>query len=590
MSSERTRLVLVAIAMLGVGYALGARSAPPAFVAEIGIPPAPSPQDAAPVDTRTVDSILSALPAAAASASEAAPPRRDTTELLDRVKTLDATLASLARALGKPQDYRAASAVLDDLAAFEATSSRRSSLVKELAEDAAGLAPPPELAEGLRERARAIERTGALGLSVRGVPQDVTYLPVAAPSASGTEPTRFQGVALGADASGPRIVFRSSRGGVERKVEIFEDSKRHKDVARVSWSEKDGPVRLVRTAALAPAGETWRWFAERLWAKGAVEHDALEQLVARPLARPPRRAWIDWLRRHIDLPRNRDLGEEYGPPPPLTRLNPLLLMDSKARPASLDRADLVVDPERRDPPVALVGKGPFVLVASNCVAVYDNAWRWLVFDAAHRRVVDHAELAPATDSEANVEHVQWEFFPEPERFPQMRQGDLVDALQATSLERTRQAMSLLTLPGEVTDLGLELRRKVGGMLTQDGLEALRLRNEVLDRMRKLDALGHLLLDEDGSSHYERAHDRAKIETMVEIVDLIVKMIEEGRDGPSEYLLRDERVKTLLFHPPAGRTERDRLRKLFREKFRPWSVRFRRSFSGLATQWYEEDGG
>jgi hypothetical protein len=50
------------------------------------------------------------------------------------------------------------------------------------------------------------------------------------------------------------------------------------------------------------------------------------------------------------------------------------------------------------------------------------------------------------------------------------------------------------------------------------------------------------------------------------------------------------VKTLLFHPPAGRTERDRLRKLFRERFRPWSVRLSRSFHGIATQWYEEDGG
>src|SRR5436853_6957699 len=108
-------------------------------------------------------------------------------------------------------------------------------------------------------------------------------------------------------------------------------------------------------------------------------------------------------------------------------------------------------------------------------------------------------------------------------------------------------------------------------------------------MRKLDALGHLLLDDEGSSYYERAHDRAKSATMVEVVDLIVKMIEEGRDGPAEYLMRDERVKGLLFHPPAGRTERDRLRKLFREKFRPWTVRLKRSLSGVGTQWYEEDG-
>src|SRR5581483_8797319 len=131
-------------------------------------------------------------------------------------------------------------------------------------------------------------------------------------------------------------------------VEIFEDAKRRRDVVRVSWSEKDGPVRLVRTAELGAAGEAWRWFAERLWTKGSVEHDALEQLVARPLAHPPRPGWIDWLRRHLDLPRNRNLGEEYGPPPALSRLNPLILIDPRARPASLERSDLVVDPERRD--------------------------------------------------------------------------------------------------------------------------------------------------------------------------------------------------------------------------------------------------
>src|SRR5437588_309981 len=47
----------VGLAMLAVGYVLGALSAPPAFVAENGIPPAPA---AAPVDTQTVDSILAA--------------------------------------------------------------------------------------------------------------------------------------------------------------------------------------------------------------------------------------------------------------------------------------------------------------------------------------------------------------------------------------------------------------------------------------------------------------------------------------------------------------------------------------------------
>lgn len=572
--------------MLGMGYALGLKSAPPAAEPLPAPPPATGPST-----PPSVASILSGIDATSSAAVTTRDPALVRAQL-ERLALLDRELATLAGSLARPQEYRSVAAVLDDLAAWDASRTRRDALVRELGADAATAPPVPELAQGLRERARAIERAGALGLPVRGVPADVSYLPVAAPQTSGNEPTRFQGVALGTDSNGPRIVFRTARGDVERRVEIREDPTRRRDIVRVFYADKEGPVRLVRSSELAARGESWRWFAERLWTRGAVEHEELEQLVARPLARPPHPGWIDWLRRHLDLPRNRDLGEEYGPPPPLSRLNPMLLIDPKARPASLDRADLVVDPERRDPPIALVGRGPFVLVAANCVAVYDNTWRWIVFDPAHRRVVDHAEIpAPAhADDATAVDHVQWEFLPEPERFPQTREGDLVEALQSTALERTRQAMSLITLPGEVTDLGADLRRKVGGALTQDGLEALRLRNEVLDRMRKLDALGHLLLDDDGSSYYERAHDRAKIETMVQVVDLVARMIEDGRDGPAEYLMRDERVKTLLFHPPAGRSERDRLRKLFREKFRPWSVRLRRSLDGLPTQWYEEDGG
>src|SRR5207248_2324259 len=147
------------------------------------------------------------------------------------------------------------------------------------------------------------------------------------------------------------------------------------------------------------------------------------------------------------------------------------------RPAVLERGDLVVDPERREPPVVVTGRGPFVLIAANAIGVYDSAWRWLVFDSAGRRVVDHAELTTG-----EVEHVRWDFLPEPERFPQARRGDLVDALLATTLERTRQALAIVSLPGEIAAMGQELRSKVGGALSQDGLDALRLRNEVLDRM------------------------------------------------------------------------------------------------------------
>jgi hypothetical protein len=595
-AKERTRAVFLSVAMLAIGYVLGTKSPRPTSVPEAPSPSAPGPgaaSSAAPVETESVATILAGIAREASSSGTAPVASHDPAyvrERLERARSLEKELETLASSLARPQDYRSVSAVLDDLGAWDAARARRDAVARELAGDVPPLEPVPELSPGLRERARLIERAGALGLTVRGVPQDVHYLPVAAPSPGASEPTRFQGVALGSDSAGPRIIYRTARGDSERCVELTEDAARRRDVVRVSYSDRDGPVRLVRTSELGPAGGAWRWFAERLWTRGYVEHDELEQLVARPLAHAPHPGWIDWLRRHLDLPRNRDLGEEYGPPPALGRLNPLLLIDPKARPAYLERPDLVVDPERRDPPIALAGRGPFVLVAANAVAVYDNAWRWIVFDPARRRAVDHAELAAASDSDAAVEHLEWEFRPEPERFPQTREGDLVDALQSTALERTRQAMSLITLPGEVTDLGAELRRKVGGALTRDGLDALQLRDQILDRMRKLDALGHLLLDDDGSSYYERAHDRAKIETMVEVVDLIVRMIEDGRDGPAEYLMRDERVKTLLFHPPAGRSERDRLRKLFRQKFRPWSVRVSRMLDGLPTQWYEEDGG
>jgi hypothetical protein len=139
-------------------------------------------------------------------------------------------------------------------------------------------------------------------------------------------------------------------------------------------------------------------------------------------------------------------------------------------------------------------------------------------------------------------------------------------------------------------MGQELRSKVGGALTRDGLDAIRLRDEVLDRMRKLDAIAHLLLDDDGVTHYEMAHDRAKLQTTRDVVEVVARMIEDGHEGPAEYLLRDDKMKLLLFHSPATKSDRDRLRKAFREKFRPWSVRVRRSLDGTPTQWYEEPDG
>jgi hypothetical protein len=595
--SSRARRVLTGLGGVALGYALGVLSATPRTSAPETTPSSPvsvaavvtvsSPDASAGASTGVASDGTAAPSTEVAALPQERPRGPDPQETVARIGSLDDELAGLAKALTQPQSYSSARAVLDDLAAYETARTRRDSLARSLPDERRSSLPPvPELRAGLRERARAIERAGALGLAVRGVPQDVTYLPVSAPSPDGrgSELTTFAGVALGVEPAGPRIVFRTLKGDVERRVSVLEDAKSAHDVLRVEYAERDGPVRVSRLSQLGPIGQTWRSFSERLWTRGFVEHDELEQLVGGPLAHPPRPGWIDWLRKHVDLPRNRDLGEEFGPAPPLPRTNPLLLSNARARPAVLERGDLVVDPERAEPPVVLTGRGPFVLLAANAVGVYDSAWRWLVFDAAMRRVVDHAELAAG-----EVEHVRWDFLPEPERFPQARRGDLIDALLATALERTRQALALLSLPAEVAAMGQELRAKVGGVVSQDGLEALRLRNEILDRMRRLDAIGHLLLDDDGVTHYEMAHDRAKLETTSEVVEVIARMIEDGHEGPAEFLLRDDRVKSLLFHTPATKSDRDRLRKLFRAKFRPWSVRVRHSLAGLPTQWYEEDG-
>jgi hypothetical protein len=152
----------------------------------------------------------------------------------------------------------------------------------------------------------------------------------------------------------------------------------------------------------------------------------------------------------------------------------------------------------------------------------------------------------------------------------------------------RQAFALLVLPAEVSSLALELRKKIGGLLSADGLEALRLRDEVVGRHKRLDALAHLLLDDDGITWYERGLDRAKRETAAEVQEVILRMIEAGRDGPAEYLMRDERMKALLFHPPVAREDRDKLRRLFRERFRTFGTRVARTFRGDQTHWYDED--
>src|SRR5262249_49730866 len=159
---------------------------------------------------------------------------------------------------------------------------------------------------------------------------------------------------------------------------------------------------------------------------------------------------------------------------------------------------------------------------------YDVVWRWLVFDAAKRRVVDHAELEAG-----EAEHIAWDFFPEPEKFPAERRGDLTDAPRAQAQERGRQAFAPLVLPTAGRALAPELRKKIGGVLSADGLEALRLREEVVGRHKRLDALAHLLLDDDGINWYERGLDRAKHETASEVIEVIERMIEAGRDGPAE---------------------------------------------------------
>src|SRR5581483_10818530 len=150
---ELARLALVGLATLGLGYALGAQSAD-SILAPLAAP------------------VPSSAPAAVASEGPSPAALEARREKLERVKTLDGEIATLARALARPQDYRTATAVLDDLGAFEASCARRAALTRELGEAGAALAPVPDLPAGLRERARAIEGAGALGLAVRGVPQD----------------------------------------------------------------------------------------------------------------------------------------------------------------------------------------------------------------------------------------------------------------------------------------------------------------------------------------------------------------------------------------------------------------------------------
>lgn len=568
------------VAGVGIGLALGLRLGPerssPAPV--LAVVTAAKPGDAAPVVEAPAETTPAPTPTSPEAELMRESPRR--AELAAALEVNEGELRALARALSDPTAYRHVRAVLADLESYDAAARRRDELYRRSGETAP---PPPPLPAGLRERAHELSATRAsvLLLPIDDAPRGVEVL---AASLGETSAAPRPGVVLGNDGPLRTVTFRTRAAGVERTVSISEDPQASCDRLRVTFASVGGPVTFARSSRLsAPAGKAWEDLIAFLWERGSVPFHALESLVSGgDAALPSRRGgWIDWVRRHVGLPANPELHEPAGPPLPLPADNPLLLVGDQgdAQPTLLERPDLELDPDGEQPPLLSPARGPLVLLAKNGVGVFDGGWRWLVFDQERARAVEHLP-----DAGPGGGHVRWELFPDPERSRLGRGVELSRALAQLAQERTRQALALILLRREATSLEREMEGRIGGMYTADGLAALRLHDEVVDRHRRLQALSHLLLDTEGAARSDRALEEARRRAVGRLVGLIEAQIEAGRAGPAEYLLREDRIKAILLQAPQA--HRLRLCQAFRDRFRPWHRRLVDAFVGGPRQWYE----
>lgn len=582
-----TRDLAVLVAGMGLGLAIGLRRAPDAT------PPSASTASVVASTTESGYGTSTVVDEARPTAPPAAPappqpegsgrPRDSRrAELAAAVEVNEGELRALARALADPASYRHVRAVLGDVESFEAALRRRDELYRQL-----GQAPPapPALPSGLRERARelAAGRSSELVLEVAGAPAGVEVLrpPATATGAIAPRP----GVVLANDGPVRTVAFRTRARGRERTVEVREDPQAGCDLLRVTYATTGGPPTFVRVARLVgPPGKAWQDLIAHLWERGAVPFHALEALAdGGGAALPSRRGgWIDWVRLHVGLPGNPELEEPAGPPPPLPADNPLLLVGGspEAPPLLLERPDLELDPEQEAPPLMGPARGPLVFLASNALGVFDDgAWRWLVFDPARGRVVEHLPGAGPGGG-----HVRWELLPDPERTRLGRGPELSQALAQLAQERTRQALALLARRREAAALEREQETRIGGMYSADGLAVVRLDRELVDRHKKLQALSHLLLDAEAAARSDRALEEARRRSVARLARLIEAMIDADRRGPAEYLLRDDRVKTILFEAPQA--YRLRLCQAFRARYGPWHGGFFAALGGDPPEWYE----
>ncbi len=504
-------------------------------------------------------------------------------ELAAAIEVNEGELRTLARALSDPTTYRHVRAVLGDLESFEAALRRRLELFRE---HGAEPPPPPQLPPGLRERAHelATSRAAALVLEVVEVPDHVEVL---APAPASSVDPRRPGVVLANDGPVRTVTFRTRAGAHVRAVEVREDPQAGCDRLRVTYTPVGpgaGTPTFARTARLVgPPGKVWQDLIAHLWERGAAPFHALEALVdgGAPALPSRRGGWIDWVRLHVGLPPNPELNEPVGPPPPLPADNPLLLVDGAlaAQPILLERPDLELDPEREAPPLLSPARGPLVFLARNALGVFDGGWRWLVFDPARARAVEHL---PGEGPGGG--HLRWELFPDADR-PRLGRGpELSQALARLAQERTRQALALLLRRREVAALEREQEARVGGMYSADGLAVVRLDQELAERHKKLQALSHLLLDADAAARSDRALEEARRRSVARLTRLIEAMIDADRRGPAEYLLRDERVKTILFEAPQA--YRLRLAQVFRARYGAWHGGLLTAFGGEPPHWYE----
>lgn len=576
------RDLAVLVAGLGIGLAIGLRrarvEAPPLAASDAS----PAREVAAPADhgdhgdDGDVREAPPVTPAQATSPDGGGAAVR--AEVAAAVEVNEGELRALARALADPGSYRHVRALLGDLDSYEAALRRRDELYGQLGREAP---PAPPLPPGLRERARelASARSPALVLEVLDAPAHVEVL--APPSAP--DPAR-PGVVLANEGPVRTVAFSTRARGLERTVEVREDLQAGCDRLRVSYAPAGGLPTFVRVARLAgPPGAAWQDLVRHLWELGAVPYQALEALAdgGAPALPSRRGGWVDWVRLHVGLPPNPELHEPAGAPPPLPADNPLLLVGDpgEQQPVLLERPDLELDPEHEAPPLMSPARGPLVLLAKNAVAVFDGEWRWLVFDLARGRAVEHL---PGQGPGGG--HVRWELYPDAERTRPGRGGELARALAQLARERTRQALALLLRRREVAALEREQEARVGGLYTADGLAVVRLTHELVDRHKKLQALSHLLLDADAAARSDRALEEARRRSVARLVRLIEAMIEADRRGPAEYLLRDDRVKAILFEAPQA--YRLRLCQAFRARYGTWYGGLLAAFGGDPPEWYE----